>query len=121
MSDNPHQEAREGVLCAVCACQATGVGYTANHRNPPVWVCTDETCLDQSRTVFGLRQQQYNHAEAAAVAEEAREAGVEYLIQIGKTDMATMDEAEVSEFFRRIVIGYRSGLKRRFLNHEAPF
>ena len=121
MSENPNAERSEGLLCACCAGQASGIGYaTHGHNAKPIWVCTDPTCLDLAQSTYLLRQHQFNAYEALALG-DARDEGAQYLMGLNITDLALMDEAQVAEFFRVVVAGYRAGIKRRLTQGEAPF
>lgn len=58
--------------------------------------------------------------ENAAALEAGTRAG-EYLDEIGKTDLASLDRDEWLTFLKRIVVGYEQALRRKILNGEPPF
>lgn len=107
--------------CAVCAREATGLGVCPRERRRSAihWVCDDPECIEIAQAAFDMKQDQFTRLESLA-AGGGGAAGVEFLQQIGKSDIYQMNETEWYEFCRRFVAGYRKDLKR-LLKEEAPF
>ena len=109
----------EPAICAVCARPATGYGVAPNHTSKIMWVCDDPDCLQIAKSSYAMKQDHFERLDSLAAGKGGEKAG-EYLEQIGKTDLATMNQTEWFEFCRRLVAGYRSALKND-LRDEAPF
>lgn len=58
--------------------------------------------------------------EIGSVLEAGRVAG-NYLSEIGKTDLVTLDGDEWREFLRRLIVGFEQAMRRKILENEAPF
>lgn len=82
----------------------------------------DEALLTAARDIFlktGEMDDELTTLENQAVAEAAEIAG-KYLVDIGKTDFALMDEEERAEFLRLLILGYRRAL-RRLVSEHPPY
>jgi hypothetical protein len=106
-------------VCGCCGRAATGFGYAPRTGQAILWVCDDVGCLQLAKDSYHLKQDQFTRLESLAAGKGGEEGG-QFLDQIGKTDLATLTEAEWFEFCRRIVAGYRKALVAD-LKGEAPF
>lgn len=109
----------DDALCGCCARAATGIGYTPNHSKPIIWLCDDPECIQLAKDSYTMKQDAFTRQESIAAGKGGEEGG-EFLDQIGKSDLSTLNEGEWFEFCRRIVAGYRKGLVTA-LKSEAPF
>lgn len=107
------------VLCCVCRRRAIGHGYTPSPSKPILWCCDDFECLTIARNTYQMKQEDFSRLESLAAGRGGENGGA-YLDTIGKTDLATLTEAEWFEFCRRVVAGYRIALKTD-LKEEPPF
>lgn len=106
-------------ICACCARDSAGFGYTPKHGQPALIVCDDPQCLQIARETYHMKQDTFTRIERLAVEKGGEEAG-EFLDAIGRTDLSTMTSDEWGEFCRRLVAGYRNALISG-LKNEAPF
>lgn len=106
-------------VCGCCGRTATGFGYAPKSGQTILWVCDDVQCLQLAKDSYTMKQDQFTRLESLAAGRGGEEGG-SFLDGIGKTDLATLTEAEWFEFCRRIVAGYRNGLVD-LLKDEAPF
>ena len=111
----------EDHVCAICRRNATGFVYASGlgTKKPVAWVCDDAECLRLARDSYTALQRNFSRWESLAAQQGGKEAG-EFLEKIGKTDLATLTIDEWCEFCRRLIAGYRSGLKLA-AREEAPF
>ena len=111
----------EPVICGVCRRRATtGLGWAGKQGKPIMWLCDDADCGQLARSVYEMSRKQLDAFEIAARNDAGDEAGA-YLEKIGKTDLATLTEAEWFEFLRQVLFGFEASLRRRFLEARAPF
>jgi hypothetical protein len=109
-------------LCCVCRRPASGVGYAPKYSRSVeqiAWTCLDPECLEIAAMTYSMSQTEFGRLDELATQAGGAEAG-QYLDQIGKTDLATLDEREWQTFLRRLVSGYRVALKTK-LRDESPF
>src|SRR5262245_30308129 len=113
--------ALEEHLCAICRRSATGYGYAPGHGSaaPIAWVCDDADCLRLVRAAYTQLQRDFSRWESLAAQTGGCEAG-QYLDEIGVTDLAALTPDQWCEFCRRLIAGYRAGLKL-VVREEAPF
>jgi hypothetical protein len=52
---------------------------------------------------------------------EAGTLGGSYLEEIEETDLAKLNDEQWHEFLRRVFVGFEQAMRRKILNHEAPF
>lgn len=110
----------DDAVCGCCGRTAVGFGYAPKRFNAQVlWICDDLECLTIARDSYAMKQNEFTRIESLAAGAGGEEGGA-FLDSIGKTDLATMSDAEWFEFCRRIVAGYRKALKTT-LKDEAPF
>jgi len=106
-------ERHDEMICGVCARRATGVGYGdfKRFKKPPIlWLCDDPDCITIAKATYEMKQDEFNRLESLAAGKGGEEAGA-FLEQIGKTDLALLNQAEWFEFCRRMIAGYRKALK----------
>ena len=111
---------RDPVVCAVCKRAAMGIGYSPRAGAPIAWLCEDAECVKLGRVVFHMASKALNHHETVAIAEAGNEAGA-FLDSIGKYDLATLEPDEYLAFLRVVLTSYEKAMRRRLLNHAAPF
>ena len=109
----------DDAICGCCGRQATGFGYSPDHRKPVIWVCDDNSCLQLAKDSYAMKQDKFSRIESLAAGKGGDEGGA-FLDTIGKSDLATLSPDEWFEFCRRIVAGYRKALVAD-LKGEAPF
>lgn len=101
--------------CHVCGRHAVGVGLQ-KYKEPIRWLCSECALIaDQIRDV--RRFDPYEN--------QARKGGVEavgeYLAQIGKTDLADMDEAEAEMLVGAAWLGCADRIRQLIRSGDAPF
>lgn len=106
-------------ICSCCGRAATGFGYSPDHKQPPLWVCDTQECLQVAKDSYTLPQDRFSRLESLAAGKGGEEGG-EFLDTIQKSDLASLTPDEWFEFCRRIVAGYRKALVSS-LKDEAPF
>jgi hypothetical protein len=85
-----------------------------------MWLCDDNGCHRAARKVFAMPSSLLDDYEIGSVLEAGRVAG-NYLSEIGKTDLVTLDGDEWREFLRRLIVGFEQAMRRKILENEAPF
>jgi hypothetical protein len=112
---------KEPTVCAVCRRHAVWLGYTPRpHGRPIVWLCDDNGCHRAAKEIYKMPSSILDAYEIGSALEAGKLAGA-YLDEIGKTDIAALSGDEWREFLRRIVVGFEQTLRRKILEHEAPF
>lgn len=106
-------------LCAVCACSTAGLGVAPTARSTPLWVCDDPECISIAKDTYGMRQDEFTRVESLAAGQGGSEGG-QFLDEIGQHNLLELTPDQWFEFCRRVVAGYRKGLKT-LLKDEAPF
>ncbi len=106
-------------VCGCCGRAATGFGYAPKTGQPIIWVCDDPQCLQIAKDSYSMQQDKFSRIESLATGKGGEEGG-QFLDDLGKTDLATLNEGEWFEFCRRIVAGYRKALIAD-LRNEVPF
>jgi hypothetical protein len=110
--------------CAVCHRQAGNWGYAArSHGAPLIWLCDDPNCLRLGRRVYTMPAKQLDTIEILA-RNDAGDAGGAYLDELGiaeTTPLADLPQEVWYEFLNRIVRGFEENLRKRLLDHTAPF
>lgn len=109
----------DDAVCSVCARWATGFGYAPRVGRPVLWVCDDPDCLQIAKETYAMKQKDFERLESLA-AQEGRVEAEAYCDEIGVYDFREMTIDQACEFSRRLVAGYRTGLKIK-LQTEAPF
>ncbi len=117
----PKNFGREPICCAVCLRLALAIGYAPKQGAPVAWLCED--CIakpDLGRIVYHMTAKTLSHHEAAALAEAGELAG-DYLMSIGKTDLASLTTEEWLTFLKTVFEAYAQNMRSRLLDHAAPF
>lgn len=102
-----------GHPCPVC--NREGGAVTVQHRGGPITTL----CSPECTRIFIMRPADFSQNEREAVLEGGG-AGGEYLDKIGKTDLATLTEAEWTTFCVAVVKGYTDAL-RKAADDQIPF
>jgi hypothetical protein len=103
--------------CFICRRRDSGLGVTKGKE----WrfYCAD--CgTDNAIKANAMSSREFDRAEQGAIERAGCCAG-EYLDQIDKTDLSTLDENEWLEFCRRMIRGFGEEMRKSIANHEAPF
>ncbi len=111
-------------VCASCAGQAAGWGivakYTPRGQTPKVfWCCGEPDCFLATTGTFTMPDKEFKRLEQIATVRGGEEAG-QYLDEIGKSDLATLEPEEWAIFCMRLVGGYRHALHVE-LREASPF
>lgn len=105
--------------CLICRRRDCGLGVHKGKNGPLRWFCQD--CgPNLACKAIAMASREFDRAEQHAVQEAGDAAGA-YLDSIGKTDLATLTEAEWGEFCRRMVRGFETAMREAIRRHEAPF
>jgi hypothetical protein len=111
-------------LCAICRRQWAGAAHASDWAEPHgnwLHMCDDPDCVRIAfQVVKTMRQDRFSKLEAMATKTGGAQGG-KYLDEIGKTDLATLSEAEFETFCRRVVAGYRIALKELIDSETVPF
>lgn len=111
---------REPVVCAACKRQAAGIGYSPRMGAPIAWLCDTPDCIPLGKTVYHMSAKELSQFEAFSLAEAGDDAGA-FLESVGKTDLASLDREEWLTFLKTILTAYEDRMRKRLLNHAAPF
>ena len=108
-----------GGPCWLCRRRDEGIGFPGSGRTPRiVWTCVEHIPLYRKATT--VPRAEYDRYEQIALQEAGAVAG-EYLDSIGKTDLATLDEAEWIIFLRKVIDTFGDDLAKRVAELEVPF
>jgi hypothetical protein len=116
----PKKFDREPVVCAVCSRAAHGIGFSPRMGAPIAWTCTDPTCISLGKTVFHMNSRDLDAFEVMALSDAGGAAG-EYLESIGKTDLGALESEEWVTFLKTVLNEFGEAMRKRLLNHAAPF
>jgi len=118
--------------CFICKRRHDNLGYSPDERRSPIkwlcWECLDDTHLPDATTtgvrsklpkVYHMPKRQLDDFERRALEDGGNAAGA-YLDEIGKTDLADLDEFEWSTFLSRVFIGYADSM-REMVRTEVPY
>lgn len=111
---------REPTLCAVCWRRAVWLGYARKQNDSILWLCDNSICHTLGKAVYRMSKDTLDAYEIGA-AREAIDVAGPYLDEIGTTDLAVLDHAQMGEFLRRFIVGYEQSMRRKILDNEAPF
>lgn len=111
-------------LCPVCLRPEEGVGYwPPEKKSRPGAMKPTMTCMadiEHARTIFHMAAETLTRLEYAALRAGGDLAG-KYLDRLGKTDLATLDEAEWVAFLEHVLTGYGDKMREQLRAHAAPF
>lgn len=106
--------------CAVCRRHAVCLGYAPKQGQPLIWLCDNNECHAVAKRIYKMPKDQLDAYELGAIREAGNQAGA-FLDEINKTDLATLDGDEWSEFLRRVVVGFEVTMRKRILDGSPPF
>jgi Family of unknown function (DUF6511) len=106
--------------CAVCHRHAVALGYAPVQKQPMIWLCDSNECHAVAKRVYKMPKRELDAYELGAAREAGNQGGA-FLDELGKTDLATLDGEEWSEFLRRIITGFEITMRKRILDGEPPF
>lgn len=111
----------DDMICGVCACRATGLGYAPPKAKPGaiIWLCDDPDCIPIAQRSYAMKQDEFTRIERLA-AMAGGDAVEQFCHDIGKSDLSQFSQGEFEEFCLRMVGEYRSALRNK-LQDEAPF
>lgn len=103
-------------VCFICKRRHDNLGVSASERHPIKWAC--KPCLSSvnMKKVYHMRLDEFEQQ----ALEDGGNAGGEYLDSINKTDLASLDEHEWREFWRRGFIAYADSM-REIVSKEVPY
>lgn len=103
--------------CHLCSNQAhgIGVGFTSQRDKDPKWVCVDCSLLLED-----FRRVKRMDAYQVKALEMVDEIAGDYCGNLGKTDMADMDELERRMLWKAVVNGYGASL-RKLVREGVPW
>jgi hypothetical protein len=111
---------KDPTCCAVCHRRAVALGYASGQKQSMIWLCDNNECHAVAKRVYKMPKPELDAYELGAAREAGNQAGA-FLDEIGKTDLATLDGEECSEFLRRVVTGFEITMRKRILAGEPPF
>lgn len=107
--------------CAICKRRHANIGYAPNERAPVKWEC--EECLhlpiSNVKRFHHMARKALDRFEEQALGEGGN-AGGAYLDEIGKTDLAELDDFEWRTFLGKVLVGYADGM-REIVSKEIPY
>jgi hypothetical protein len=106
----------DGGVCFCCRRRDDGLAYLRGRKL--VWSCLDHIHLAEK--VAHMPRKNLDLYEQEALRDAGDAAG-SYLDQIGKTDLATLDEVEWVAFQRIHLDTFGKALAKRLESDEAPF
>ena len=119
MTDGKPDHSHDPADCRICGRHATGLGVQ-QYKAEPAWLCAE--CALIAEPIVGLLK---DKRRFDAYENQARKGGVdavgEYLTQIGKTDLADMDEAEAEMLVGAAWLGCADRIRQLIRSGDAPF
>lgn len=114
--DNPE-------ACFICRRRACGLAVTkGNHLTrknyPNGWFCDD--CRHIAAEAYAMADREFDVFEQHAMQAAGEKAGG-YLDSIGKTDLATLSEAEWSVFLITMIRAFGDAIRAEVESGKAPF
>lgn len=108
--------------CFICRRRSDNIGYSPHDRAPVKWLCWE--CLDDTHNGIRSKLPMIYHMRLDRYEEQALEdggnAGGQYLDEIGKTDLAALDEHEWGTFLGKVLVGYADSM-REIVSKEVPY
>jgi hypothetical protein len=103
-------------VCFICKRRHDNLGVSASERHPVKWAC--KPCLNSTnlKKVYHMRLDAYEQQ----ALEDGGNAGGAFLDEIGKTDLASLDEHEWSRFLGIVLQGYADSM-REIVRTEVPY
>ena len=114
MNDPDPPKCRQSIACAVCEGEA-GAVTVGRFR-----LCMDPRCADVAKSWLGRQPDGSTYWEAEARKAGGKAAG-DFLMSIGKTDLATLSTDQWSEFCGTLISSYRAELRRLGALKAPPF
>ena len=102
--------------CFLCRRRADGLGVGTP--NKLGWVCQD--CLPLSKDAYAMTDRAFDTFEQRAIAAAGEQAGG-YLDEIGKTDLAQLDDTEWRLFLNTVVRSFGEAIRTEVQSGKAPF
>jgi hypothetical protein len=106
-------------ICGCCRKVAMCVGYSPMPSRPVMWLCGQQQCTDLAEKVYHMKQRIHDECMDKA-RHAAAMSSVEYLQEIGKTDIWTLDADEHDSYMKRLLATYESALIKE-LSALAPY
>ena len=108
------------VCCGVCRREAIGIAYVPKAGKPFFWLCENPECIPLGKAVFHMSPKTLNATEQFALQDAGADAGA-YLERLGKFNLTELTEQEWTKFLTTILDSYGENMRKRVLNHIAPF
>lgn len=102
--------------CFVCRRRACGLGTGKPGKFG--WVC--EECLPLAREAYKMADKAFDVFEQRAIELAGQKAG-DYLDEIGKTDLAELDQTEWRLFLNTVIRSFGDGIRTEVESGKAPF
>ena len=109
--------------CAVCRRRAHEIGFGVllpDMTAKVVHCCYDMACVRAVHRIAQMADDKLDAHEKKALV-EAGHAGGDFLDRIGKTDLATLNERQWTDFLGTVLRGFEASMRRQMTEHEAPF
>jgi len=107
--------------CFICKRRHDNLGVAPHERARIKWICKD--CLYDApinlQKAYHMPKRQLDDFERRAL-DDGGNAGGSYLDEIGKTDLASLDEYEWATFLSRVLTGYADSM-REIVSREIPY
>ena len=107
--------------CSICRRRHANIGYAPHERAPVKWEC--EECLELPiaiiKKAYHMPKRRLDDFEEQALS-DGGDAGGAYLDEIGKSDLADLDEFEWKTFLSRVLVGYSDSM-RDMVSRETPY
>jgi ribosomal protein L37AE/L43A len=103
--------------CFVCRRRAAGIGVGKPGQQG--WLCM--TCdINLAKEAYHMSGRDFDVFERRALKAAGETAGA-YLDEIGKTDLASLDEAQWLHFLERVVTAFGDAVRAEVQSGKAPF
>lgn len=105
--------------CFVCKRRHDNIGVAPHERATIKWICWECLPAMNAQRAYHMPRKRLDDYERRAL-EDGGNAGGAFLDEIGKTDLAELDEVEWSTFLSRVLVGYADSM-REIVSKEVPF
>ena len=103
--------------CFICRRRADGFGVGKDKKVG--WFC-NECGTGLAKEVYQMTDRRFDVFEERAIEKAGQKAG-EYLDDIGKTDLTTLDQMEWRQFLSTVIRSFSDGIRHEVQTGDAPF